>query len=74
MLRRGSAAVELLLVLPLVLLLILAMAQIGMLMAAQQQLQLASREAARVAAFGGDEAVGENAAKVLWGTRGLSQA
>ena len=72
--RTGSAAVELLFVLPILLLLILAMVQVGMLMAAQQQLQLASREAARVAALGGTKTEVEDAAKIVLGKGVLSQA
>jgi hypothetical protein len=72
--RTASAAVELLLVLPLVLLLLTAMVQIGMLMAAEQQLQLASREAARVGALGGSAQDVENAARLVLGNGSLSQA
>jgi Flp pilus assembly protein TadG len=72
--RSGTAAVELLLVLPLLLLMILAMVQIGMLLAAQQQLQLASREGARVAALGGSQADVENAARLVLCQGALAQA
>jgi Flp pilus assembly protein TadG len=72
--RSGTAAIELLLVLPLLLLIILAMVQIGMLLAAQQELQLASREGARVAALGGSQADVERAARLVLGQGTLSQA
>ena len=72
--RKGSAAVELLLVLPLLLLLLLAMVQFGLLMAAQQQLQLASREGARVAALGGSKTDVEDAARNVLGKGVLAQA
>jgi len=72
--RKGSAAIELLFVLPLLLLILTAMVQVGMLMAAQQQLQLASREGARVAALGGNKVDVENAAKLVLSNGALSQA
>jgi Flp pilus assembly protein TadG len=72
--RGGTAAIELLLVLPLLLVIILAMVQFGMLLAAQQQLQLASREGARVAALGGNQADVEYAARLVLGQGTLSQA
>ena len=51
---RGSIAVELLLLSPIVLGLILAVIEISMMTAANEQLAAASREGCRVAALGGD--------------------
>src|SRR5580692_9855782 len=72
--RGGSAAIELLLVLPLLLLVILASVEMSMLIAAEQQLQLASREGARVAALGGTTSDVENAARAVLGQVALYTA
>jgi hypothetical protein len=53
--RRGSLALELLLLMPVLTGILLAIVEIGMLEFADQQLTAASREGARVAAQGGDE-------------------
>lgn len=72
--RRASVALELLLVFPILLSLLLAMVQFSMLLAARQQLAGASREAARVAAQGGDLAAVQYAASLYLGQGNLSNA
>jgi Flp pilus assembly protein TadG len=52
--RRAGAAIELLLVFPILLSILLAMVEFSMMLVARQQLAGASREGARVAAQGGD--------------------
>lgn len=52
--RRGSVAVELLLLAPIVLGLILGVVELSMMTAANEHLSAASREGCRVAALGGD--------------------
>jgi Flp pilus assembly protein TadG len=71
---RATVAVELLFVLPLLLLLIMAAVEVGMLLSVQQQLQLASREGARVAALGGDEADVASAVRLVLGRGALTGA
>jgi Flp pilus assembly protein TadG len=53
--RRGTLSIELLLVLPVLMTLLLGMVEFGMILYSRQQLMVASREGARVAALGGDE-------------------
>src|SRR4051812_48194960 len=54
--RRGTVAVELLLVFPLLLAVLLGTVEFSLLLSAQQQVALASREGARAAAAGGTSA------------------
>jgi hypothetical protein len=54
--RRASAAVEMLFILPLLLIVLLGTVEFALWLAAQQQVTLASREGARVAATGGSAA------------------
>ena len=70
--RRAGAALELLLVLPVLLSLLLAMVQFSMLLVARQQLAGASREAARVAAQGGDLTAVQAAAALYLGQGNLA--
>lgn len=72
--RRGSMSVELLFALPVALIVFLAMIEFSQLLAARQQLQAASREGARVAALGGDEAEAEAAARRFLGAGALAAA
>jgi Flp pilus assembly protein TadG len=72
--RSGFTAVELLLVLPLLLLILLGMVQFSLLLTVQQEVLLASREGARVAALGGNQADVEFAARLVLGQGTLSQA
>jgi Flp pilus assembly protein TadG len=53
--RRGSLAVELVLILPILLIFLLGMFEFSLLLSARQQLLAASREGARVAAQGADD-------------------
>ena len=72
--RRAGVALELLLVFPILLSLLLAMVQFSMLLAARQQLAGASREAARVAAQGGDLTAVQATAALYLGQGNLSNA
>jgi Flp pilus assembly protein TadG len=72
--RRAGVAVELLLVFPILLSLLLAMIQFSMLLVARQQLAGASREAARVAAQGGNLAAVQSTASLYLGQGNLSNA
>jgi hypothetical protein len=72
--RRAGVALELLLVFPILLSLLLAMVQFSMLLAARQQLAGASREAARVAAQGGNLTAVQAAAALYLGQGNLSNA
>jgi Flp pilus assembly protein TadG len=72
--RRAGVALELLLVFPILLSLLLAMIQFSMLLVARQQLTGASREAARVAAQGGDLNAVQTAASLYLGQGNLSNA
>ena len=72
--RRAGVALELLLVFPILLSLLLAMIQFSMLLVARQQLAGASREAARVAAQGGDLLAVQTAASLYLGTGNLAAA
>ncbi len=72
--RRAGAALELLLVLPVLLSLLVAMVEFSLLLVARQQLAGASREAARVAAQGGDLAAVQAAASLYLGTGNLANA
>jgi hypothetical protein len=53
--RRGTLAVELVLILPILLIFLVGMLEFSMLLTARQQLLAASREGARVAAQGADD-------------------
>jgi Flp pilus assembly protein TadG len=68
-LRRAGyiQSVELLLIVPIVLILVFGMVEYGMILAIDQQLALASREGARVAAQGGSAAEVQAAALVVLG-------
>jgi Flp pilus assembly protein TadG len=72
--RRGVMALELLFVLPLVLGVLLATVEFSMLLVAQQQLIISSREGARVAAQGGNQDDVQSAVLVFLGQGSLSQA
>jgi Flp pilus assembly protein TadG len=72
--RRAGVALELLLVFPILLGLLLAMVQFSMLLVARQQLAGASREAARVAAQGGDLTAVQTTAELYLGQGNLSNA
>jgi Flp pilus assembly protein TadG len=72
--RRAGVTLELLLVFPILLALLLAMIQFSMLLVARQQLTGASREAARVAAQGGDLSAVQAAASLYLGQGNLSNA
>ncbi len=72
--RRAGAALELLLVFPVLLSLLLALVEFSMLLAARQQLAGASREAARVAAQGGDLLAVQTAASLYLGQGNLANA
>jgi Flp pilus assembly protein TadG len=72
--RRAGVAFELLLVFPILLSLLLAMVQFSMLLVARQQLAGASREAARVAAQGGDLTAVQAAASLYLGQGNLANA
>jgi hypothetical protein len=62
-LRRGSLAAELLLLLPILMTVVLGIVEIGMLEFCEQQLCAASREGCRVAAQGGDQKEVEDAVR-----------
>lgn len=72
--RRGVLAVELLFVLPILLGLLLATVEFSMLLVAEQQILIASREGARVAAQGGDVPDIQAAVQTFLGQGVLSQA
>jgi Flp pilus assembly protein TadG len=72
--RRGSLAVELLIVLPVLLGILLGMVEFSMLLVSRQELLTASREGARVAAIGGSQADVEAAVRQFLGAGSLSQA
>jgi Flp pilus assembly protein TadG len=72
--RRGSITLELLLALPILLAVLLATVEFGMLLLAQQQLQGASRDGARVGALGGTEQDVEDAALAVLGNGAFAQA
>jgi Flp pilus assembly protein TadG len=72
--RRGTAAVELLLVLPILLSLLLGMFELSMFLAARQQVTTASREGARVAALGGTPDEVQQAVQLFLGSGNLSNA
>jgi TadE-like protein len=72
--RTGSLLVELLLVLPILLVFLLGMIEFSLLLLARQQLETASREAARVAALGGDDAEVEHMARRVLGAGRLGGA
>lgn len=54
--RRGILAMEMLIALPILLSIVLAVVQFALLLSARQQVTVAAREAARVAALGGSPA------------------
>jgi hypothetical protein len=67
-LRKGSIhAVEILFLLPIILALILGMVEFSMILSIDQQLAVASREGARVAAQGGSASEAEAAARLVLG-------
>jgi hypothetical protein len=72
--RRGSAAVELLFVFPVVLALLLGTVEFSLWLAAQQQVTLAAREGARVAATGGSSDDVNSAVALVLGSTRASQA
>jgi Flp pilus assembly protein TadG len=67
--RGALFSVELLLVLPIALVLLFGLIEFGFLMTAKQRVEAASREAARVAALGGDERAVARAAKIALGPK-----
>jgi Flp pilus assembly protein TadG len=72
--RRGAMAVELMFVLPVLLAFLFGTVEFSMLLLARQQLLVASREGARVAALGGSSADVEQNTRLFLGTGSLSQA
>jgi Flp pilus assembly protein TadG len=66
-------AVEMLFVLPIVLVLIVAMVEFSMILSIDQQLAVASREGARVAAQGGSASEAEAAARLVLGGGSVGQ-
>src|SRR5579862_8343711 len=73
--RQGTIhAVELLLLLPIVLGLILGMVEYSMILSIDQQLAVASRQGARVAAQGGSAAEVEAATRLVLGTGAVGQS
>jgi len=72
--RRGSIAVEILLILPLLLALLLVGIELAMYVSASQRLSAASALGARVAAQGGDEGEVERAVRQALGGGSLSRA
>jgi Flp pilus assembly protein TadG len=72
--RRGSFAVEMLVLLPIFITLVLAVVEISLMLAVSHQLAAASREGARVAAQGGDEQEVDDAVQRSLGNGKLSQA
>jgi hypothetical protein len=72
--RSGSLSVELILILPVILLFILGLIDLGILAGVQEQLTVASREGARVAAQGGDGAEVERAVRLFLGRGKLHEA
>jgi Flp pilus assembly protein TadG len=71
--RQGAIqAVELLLLLPIILALILGMVEYSMILSIDQQLAVASRQGARVAAQGGSAAEVEAAARLVLGTSNVA--
>lgn len=65
--RRGQVAMELLIVLPILLTVLFASVELSLWLSAQQQVGLAAREGARVAATGGGEAAVNDAVKLTLG-------
>jgi hypothetical protein len=72
--RRGHVALELLLVLPILLTVLLGTVEFSLLLTAQQQVSLASREATRVAAMGGSVAEIEQTVRLALGENRFPQA
>lgn len=72
--RHGTLAIELLIVLPLLLTVLLAGVEFSLLLVAQQQVVVASREGARVAAQGGAADDVQAAVQKFLGQGPLSQA
>ncbi len=70
----GSLSVELLLILPILMALMLGMFRFGLELHARQRLQVACRDAARVAALGGDRLDVEHAAARSLGDGRLAEA
>jgi hypothetical protein len=72
--RKGGVAMELLLVLPLLLAVLLGTVELSLWLAAQQQVSLASREGARVAATGGTRADVNQAIRLALGDARFQRA
>lgn len=72
--RRGHVALELLLVLPILLTVLLGTVEFSLLLTAQQQVSLASREATRVAAMGGSEGDIEQVVRLTLGDNRFAKA
>ncbi len=72
--RRGTTAIQLLLVLPVLMAFLFGMIEFSMLLIVRQQLLTASREGARVAATGGTVADVQQATQLFLGGGSLSQA
>jgi Flp pilus assembly protein TadG len=72
--RRGVLALELLFVFPVILVVLLATVEFSMMLIAEQQLLIASREGARVAAQGGGLTDIQTAVQTFLGNGNLSQA
>ena len=72
--RRGHVALELLLVLPILLTVLLGTVEFSLLLTAQQQVSLASREATRVAALGGSVGDIEQVVRLTLGDSRFAQA
>jgi hypothetical protein len=72
--RSGSAAIELLILIPILAAAVLAVVQYGLMIAANQQLEAASAVGARVASQGGGPAEVEHAVKKHLGDGRLRQA
>lgn len=74
MTRRGTMAVEMALVLPILLVVLAAMVEFSMMLVARQQIVAASREGARVAAQGGSNDDVTQAVQLFLGNGNLAQA
>ena len=72
--RRGTVALELLFVLPVLLLVVLAIIELSLLLGAEHRLTAASREGARVAALGGGPQEIEQAVRLHLGQGVFQQA
>ena len=72
--RRGVVMIELLVALPVLLAILLGTIEFSMILVARQQLQLASREGARVASIGGNETEVQTAVQNFLGKGALAGA